>query len=60
MRPFAVILCLCPCLGFADAWRALSGDEIAEALTGHKLVYENGAWQDFRASGRTLYNAREG
>ncbi|MEO1733028.1 MAG: hypothetical protein AAFR45_05280 [Pseudomonadota bacterium] len=28
-------------------------------MTNKKLTYESGAWQDFRASGRTLYNAGE-
>ena len=40
----------------AEDWRALNGPEIGDALTGRKLIYDN-AWQDFRASGRTLYNA---
>ena len=40
----------------ADDWRPLNGLAIAEALTGRKVIYDN-AWQDFRASGRTLYNA---
>ena len=40
----------------AEDWVALSGAEIETALTGKKLQYA-GAWQDFRASGRTLYNA---
>ena len=40
----------------AEDWVALSGAEIETALTGKKLQYD-GAWQDFRASGRTLYNA---
>ncbi|MDJ0823706.1 MAG: hypothetical protein QNJ09_18100 [Paracoccaceae bacterium] len=41
--------------GFAD-WRAMSGAEITEALTDTRLVYAE-AWQEFYASGRTLYNA---
>ena len=40
----------------ADDWVRLSGDEIRAALEGRVLGYDN-AWQDFRASGRTLYNA---
>ena len=39
----------------AEEWQALSGVEIADILTGHVVRYSNG-WQDFRASGRTLYN----
>lgn len=35
----------------------LTGEGIAEVLTGKVVTYESGAWQDFRASGRTLYNA---
>ncbi|MEM6564247.1 MAG: hypothetical protein AAF665_07370 [Pseudomonadota bacterium] len=40
----------------AEVWQDLNGAQIAEALTGRTLQYQ-GAWQDFRASGRTLYNA---
>ena len=49
-------------LGLAQAalaetrWQVLDGPGIRAALEGRKLAYEN-AWQDFRASGRTLYNA---
>lgn len=45
-----------PALALADGWVVLTGDEIAAALTDRTLAYE-AAWQDFRASGRTLYNA---
>lgn len=38
------------------AWRPMRGADITEALTGRALQYDS-AWQDFRASGRTLYNA---
>ncbi|UWQ34471.1 hypothetical protein K3555_08320 [Leisingera sp. M527] len=41
----------------AAEWRALSGEDVQAALAGRKLVYGSGAWQEFRASGRTLYNA---
>ncbi|MDU8926490.1 hypothetical protein RXV86_03740 [Alisedimentitalea sp. MJ-SS2] len=41
----------------ADAWRAMSGQQILEELTDRELVYDGGAWQRFNASGRTLYNA---
>lgn len=34
----------------------MRGDEIRAALEGRKLQYDN-ACQDFRKSGRTLYNA---
>ena len=40
----------------ADDWQLMRGFEIAEALTEKKLDYGE-AWQEFRASGRTLYNA---
>ena len=40
----------------AGDWRPLDAMGIAEALIGRTLKYES-AWQDFRASGRTLYNA---
>jgi hypothetical protein len=52
----AAVATLVACPLWAEAWQPLDGPEIARALTGKKLAYEN-AWQDFRASGRTLYNA---
>lgn len=58
MRLFALSMMLAaPCIAAAQAeWRALDGAGISAALTGQVLDYED-AWQDFRASGRTLYNA---
>lgn len=37
-------------------WKSMNGTQITAALTGHKVQYDT-AWQDFRATGRTLYNA---
>lgn len=37
-------------------WQAMTGAQITEALTDRTLHYDS-AWQEFRASGRTLYNA---
>ena len=37
-------------------WQPMAGAEITQALTGPVVDYAN-AWQDFRASGRTLYPA---
>jgi len=56
MRRF--VLCLLAVAGSAAAedWRSMSGAEISEALTGKTLAYEV-AWQEFRVSGQTLYNA---
>ena len=58
MLRFAVVFGLLLPISAAaqDDWEAMTGAEIVEALTGKVLTYEN-AWQDFRASGRTLYNA---
>lgn len=42
--------------GPIDDWEPLDGDGIVAALQGRVVEYES-AWQDFRASGRTLYNA---
>ncbi len=39
----------------AEQWQALTGAEIAEALTGRELEYENGARQSFRDGGTTTY-----
>lgn len=43
--------------GEAETWTQLDGSGIRAALDGRKLVYDGGAWQEFRTSGRTLYNA---
>ncbi|QUJ77958.1 hypothetical protein KDD17_04655 [Sulfitobacter albidus] len=40
----------------AEEWRAMDGAQIVQTLTGATVEYAT-AWQDFRASGRTLYNA---
>lgn len=58
MRRFVLILLIMAGAAQADGWRAMTGAEISEALTGRKLVYGM-AWQEFRASGATLYNAGE-
>ncbi len=40
----------------AEEWRPMNGDEIREALLAQTVDYTN-AWQEFRATGQTLYNA---
>ena len=59
MRPIALILALWPLSAGAVEWEMLEGDALRAALEGRKLVYTSGAWQEFRASGKTLYNAGE-
>ncbi|MEP4194190.1 MAG: hypothetical protein ABJL99_00985 [Aliishimia sp.] len=57
MRRFALIAALFAMPAMAqEAWVSLTGPEIQDALTGRTLQY-SAAWQDFRASGRTLYNS---
>jgi len=59
MRQFVLFFMLCwPFALQADeaAWTPLSGAEISAALTGRVVQYAS-AWQDFRALGKTLYNA---
>jgi len=52
-----LLMALVPMSTFAqEAWTPLNGAQISEALTDRKLTYA-AAWQEFRASGRTLYNA---
>lgn len=57
---FIIMFCLVLCApaAFADQgqWTVMSGGDITETLTGHSIKYAT-ATQDFRASGRTLYNA---
>lgn len=57
MWRFALLIAALPVLSAAQDWQQLNGDAALNALQGRKLVYESGAWQEFRASGRTLYNA---
>lgn len=57
MRRIALIFAIWPVFAGAQEWPVLRGDSVRAALEGHKLVYVTGAWQEFRASGRTLYNA---
>ena len=57
MKHVVLAAVLLPSLCTAEEWRGLAGDEIRAALEGRRVVYESGAWQEFRTSGRTLYNA---
>jgi hypothetical protein len=58
VRRFALIgVLIWPLAGLAqNDWTPMSGAEIRTALSDQKLRYAS-AWQDFRASGKTLYNA---
>ena len=55
LRRFALIACLAAPVAAQD-WTGLDEADIAEVLTGQRVSYD-GAWQEFYASGRTLYNA---
>ncbi|MCB4455552.1 hypothetical protein [Leisingera sp. McT4-56] len=59
MRQIALMIALSSAVSpvWGGEWRSLSGEEVRAALEGKRLVYSSGAWQEFRASGRTLYNA---
>lgn len=61
MRHFWMVLTVLPLVGpsvaLADRFTTLTGEQIAQVLTGRSVVYADGATQDFRASGATLYNA---
>lgn len=58
MRCFAllVLVLTAPPVWADQVWTPLTSDQIRTVLTDRKLQYEN-AWQEFRSSGRTLYNA---
>lgn len=56
-RATAIFLALMPAMAGAQDWQVLRGQQVRAALEGRKLVHAGGAVQDFRASGRTLYNA---
>ena len=58
MRRFALAVILAvPGVAGAGEFTDLDGAGVRAALEGRKLVYDSGARQDFRASGKTLYNA---
>lgn len=52
------ILTILPLQSAADGltWTQMTGDDIRNALTDRVLSYGD-TWQDFRSSGRTLYNS---
>ncbi|MGA9254661.1 MAG: hypothetical protein WBV71_19715 [Roseobacter sp.] len=57
MRKLTLLAWLLTC-GFAqaaDVWQPMSGKDTTQALTDRKLQYAQ-AWQEFRRSGRTLFN----
>lgn len=59
MRHFVVVMFMSlPIVATAEetVWTPMNGDEIRQALSGRVLSYGR-SWQDFRKSGRTLYNA---
>ena len=56
MRFLFTMLILAATPAFSEIWLPLTADGIRDALTDRHLDY-GGATQDFRASGRTLYNA---
>jgi len=58
MRHLAIVAVLLGSAVQAEEWTPMTGDDIRAALTDQKLQYE-GAWQEFKASGRTLYHAGE-
>lgn len=42
----------------AQDWQPVPDEAgVRATLEGRKLTYDSGAWQDFRASGKTLYNS---
>ena len=59
MRRFALMIALVAAPVAAEQWQPMTGDQIRAALEGRKLQYAS-AWQEFRSSGRTLYNAGKG
>ena len=57
MRQFlSAMIILAALPAAASDWQVLNGEDIRDVLTGRIVDYE-AAWQDFRASGQTLYHA---
>jgi hypothetical protein len=57
MRLIALFLTILPINAAAQDWIRLQDDAARAALEGRRVVYDSGAWQEFRVSGATLYNA---
>ena len=57
MLRFIWVFAIFPLEIAAQEFVLLSGRQIEHALTGRAVVYADGATQDFRDTGRTLYNA---
>ncbi len=55
MRLFALIFAVLPGVLAAEEFQTLTGAEILDALSGHRLEYNNGASQTFDASMYTQY-----
>ncbi|MDX1742711.1 MAG: hypothetical protein R3186_03840 [Ruegeria sp.] len=55
MRRFALIFVLFPGILAAEDFRALTGDEVLDALAGQKLDYGDGVWQTFNENMLTQY-----
>jgi hypothetical protein len=51
-----LLAALLPGVALADNWKALTGPEIAAALTARVVQYDGGHQQEFMADGRTLYD----
>ncbi|MEL6958501.1 MAG: hypothetical protein AAGL89_06055 [Pseudomonadota bacterium] len=56
MRHLVWVVALLPGAAGAE-FQPMTGEEISFALTNRALIYTDGATQDFRASGATLYDA---
>jgi hypothetical protein len=60
MRKLVLILTVWPAMAFGDDWKALTGSDIATALSARELVYTDGTRQNFAADGATFYGDTTG
>jgi hypothetical protein len=58
-RPVAALALLLAAGPALADWQRLDGDGIAEVLSGAVVDYDGAAWQEFLASGLTLYRVGE-
>lgn len=56
MRLIALFFAIWPTFSLAGDWTKVAGDTVRAVLEGHRIIYANGASQEFRTSGATLYN----
>lgn len=56
LRLATLLICIAPS-AWAGDWAAMTGSQVEASLNGQTFDYPGDAWQQFNASGSTLYNS---